>query len=92
MSRNSVHCRMRSHLQKQKAKATSNPLWRHDRDRHEEEPQKYTTRVIRRERNLLPLSIMEALYIEKQATGSSLNEKNEYGRGKLVRIRATRED
>ena len=43
-------------------------------------------------RNLLPLSIMEALFIEKQANGTSLNDKNEYGRGKLIRIRATREE
>ena len=92
MTRTSVHCRMQSHLQKQKSKTTSNPLWRHDRDRHEGEPQRYTTRVIRRKRNLLPLSIMEALFIEKQAAGSSLNDKNEYGRGKLIRIRAKREE
>ena len=92
MIRTSLHCRMQEHLQKQKSKSSSNPLWRHDRDKHGGEPQRYTTRVIRRERNLLPLSIMEALFIEKQATGSSLNDKNEYGRGKLIRIRATREE
>ena len=92
MTRTLVHCRMQGHLQKQKSKSSSNPLWRHDRDKHQGEFQKYTVRIIRKERNLLPLSIMEALFIEKQAIGTSLNDKNEYGRGKLIRIRATREE
>ena len=91
MTRTSAHCRMQSHLQSQRAKSSSSPLWRHDRDRHQGEPQKYTARILRKERNLLPLCIMEALYIEKQATGTTLNDKNEHGRGQLIRIRANRE-
>ena len=59
---------------------------------HQGEFQKYTVRIVRKERNLLPLCIMEALYIEKQVVGTTLNDNNEYGRGKLIRIRVTREE
>ena len=83
---------MQSHLQNQKSKSSSSPLWRHDQSKHQGEFQKYTARIVRKERNLLPLCIMEALYIEKQVVGTTLNDKNEYGRGKLIRIRVAREE
>ena len=55
-----------------------------------EEPQRYTTRILATERTVLPLSILEALYIEKQVPGSSLNERNEFGRGSIIRLSAER--
>ena len=42
------------------------------------------------EKNLLPLSILEGLYIEKQDPTQRLNERNESGRGGLVRMIASR--
>ena len=90
MTSTSVHCRMQGHLSGQRAKLKSNPLHRHDQESHGGQEQKYTTRILRRERGLLPLSVIEALYIEKQLEGTSLNEKNENGRGGLVRLRAVR--
>ena len=81
---------MSSHLQGQKAKCNSNPLYRHDKEVHGEEPQLYTTRVMNRQKNLLPLTAMEALYIERQVAGTSFNAKNEYGRGALIRLTAER--
>ena len=42
------------------------------------------------EMNILPLTVLEALYIEKQREGTSMNEKNEYGRGALIRLTAER--
>ena len=50
----SVHWRMASHLKGQRAKSNSNPLYRHDRDHHHGEPQEYLTRILGRERFLLP--------------------------------------
>ena len=86
----SVHSRMRDHLKGQRAKSNSNPLWRHDYEHHEGEPQKYKTRILSKEQRLLPLSVLEGLYIEAQRSGTSMNEKNERGRGGLVRLVATR--
>ena len=66
------------------------PLWRHDRDSHGGEHQQYTTRILSKDRSVLPLSTLEALYIEKQIPGTSLNERNEFGRGSIIRLSAER--
>ena len=92
MTRTSVHYRMMGHLQGQKARSRKNPLWRHDLEKHQGHPQQYTTRVLQKERNLLPLCISEGLYIERQMRGTTLNDKNEYGRGSLIRIVASRDN
>ena len=92
MTRTSVHYRMMGHLQGQKARSRKNPLWRHDLGKHQGHPQQYTTRVLQKERNLLPLCISEGLYIERQMRGTNLNDKNEYGRGSLIRIVASRDN
>ena len=91
MTSTSVHCRMLGHLEGQKARSGSNPLHRHDTEVHNGEPQTYSTRIIRKERTLLPLSLTEALFIEKQSPGTSLNGRDEGGRGSIVRLRAIRE-
>ena len=91
MTRCSVHYRMISHLNGQKSKSSKNPLYRHDRDVNGGVIQSYTTRILQKEKNLLPLCITEGLYIEKQVKGTSLNDKNEFGRGSLVRLSATRD-
>ena len=83
MTRTSVHQRMISHARGQQGRKESNPLWRHDRESHNGDQQTYKTRILHAEMNLLPLCISEALYIEKQRIGSSLNEMNENGRGEL---------
>ena len=90
MTRTLVHWRMQNHLQGQKSKSNNNPLHRHDEEVHNGEVQKYTTRVLTTERNLLPLAVIEGLYIEQQYPGSSFNDRNEQGRGALVRLIATR--
>ena len=82
---------MQSHLQGQRSRSSGNPLYRHDCEKHEGEPQSYKTRILTAERNLLPLAIIEALYIEQQHPGTSFNDRMEGGRGSLVRLIATRE-
>ena len=90
MTRTSAHWRMSNHLPGQKAKSGNNPLHRHDVSNHEGEVQKYVMRILRTEKNLLPLAVSEGLYIEKQYPGSSFDYRNEYGRGSLVRLTASR--
>ena len=90
MTRTSAHCRMQGHLSGQRAKSKSNPLHRHDVEGHQGEPQEYTARILASEQKQLPLNILEALYIEKQVAGTTMNDKNEAGRGGIVRLRAVR--
>ena len=90
MTRTSCHWRMQSHLNGQKAKSRSNPLYRHDIDKHNGETQVYKCRILNTEKNLLPLCILEGLYIEKQDPTQRLNERNESSRGGLVRMIASR--
>ena len=42
------------------------------------------------EQNLLPLCVNEGLYIEKQWTGFSINDRNEARRGGIIRLTALR--
>ena len=86
----SIHSRMKDHLKSQRSKSSHNPMWRHDREHHDGEPQQYQARILTRERSIFPLSLTEGLYIEGQYPGTSMNERNERGRGSLVRIRAER--
>ena len=65
MTRSTVHSRMLCHLRDQKSKKTSSPIYRHDVDRHDGEPQRYTTSIIAREKKIVRLSCLEALHIEK---------------------------
>ena len=81
---------MKDHLRGQKSRRENNPLNRHDRDKHQGVPQSYKMRVLGKEQRILPLSVLEGLYIDSQKPGTSLNEKNERGRGGLIRLVATR--
>ena len=77
MTMMSSHCRMVSHLSGQRTKSIKNPLWRHDKDAHDGQHQQYTIRIMARDKGVLPFSIVEALWIEKQIPETSLNERNE---------------
>ena len=86
----SVHARMKDHLRDQKLKLKKSPMFCHDSEAQQGVPQTYTTRILARECSCFPLALTEGLYIESQVYGTSLNERNEQGRGALVRIRAER--
>ena len=90
MTNTSVHARMMSHLKDQKSRLQKSPMWRHDRDHHGGEHQEYETRILTREKTLLSLAITEGLYIEGQLPETSLNEKNEKGRGGIIRLTCER--
>ena len=90
MTRTTLHNRMLGHLKDQKYKCNKSPLHRHDRDSHNGEIQSYTMRKIGSEKKIVRLACLEALEIEKQPENLIMNEKNEQGRGGLVRISALR--
>ena len=47
-------------------------------------------RILAQEQNLLPLCVREGLFIEKQKPGFSMNDRNEAGRGGIIRLTASR--
>ena len=90
MTRTSVHNRMLSHLKDQKNKKMSSPMYRHDTCKHNGIPQKYSTTIVAAEKKIVKLSCLEGIMIEKVPDSLLLNERNEKGRGGIVRISATR--
>ena len=90
MTRTSVHNRMLSHLKDQRQKKESCPLYRHDVKHHDGVMQIYETKIVASEKKILKLNCLEAIHIEKHPNNILMNEKNERGRGGMVRITATR--
>ena len=89
----SLHNRMQSHVDGQKnGNSSKNPLVRHDREKHNGVKQEYSTVTVSKEQNLLPLIMREAIMIESQHYGTSMNGKDERGRGNLIRIQASRQE
>ena len=70
MTWTSLHNRMQGHIKGQRYKNTGNPLFRHDKETHNEAPQSYTARLVAKEQKILPLAVLEGLYIESQVPGS----------------------
>ena len=71
-------------------KCSKSPLHRHDRETHHGEMQKYSMRKIGSEKKIVRLACLEALEIERLPPELSLNERNEQGRGGVVRISVLR--
>ena len=64
-------------------------MTRHDKDCHLGMKQSYTAKFLGEERGLLPLAMKEALLIESQISGTSMNDKLEKGRGTgIIRVQA----
>ena len=51
-----------------------NSLWRYDKDVYDGQYQQYTIRIMARDKEVLPFSIVEALWIKKQIPETCLNE------------------
>ena len=81
---------MSSHLKDQRLKKESCPLNRHNVRHHNGERQKYETNIVASEKKILKLSCLEAVHIKKHPDRNLMNEKNERGRGGVVRITATK--
>ena len=91
VTRTTVHNRMESHLVSQKYKHNHSPMWRHDLDAHEGTHQEYVCTIIGNERKIVRLYMREAIEIEKLNFGQKLNDRDERGRGGIVRITAQRQ-
>ena len=79
MTAGSLHARHKDHQKGHKARSKKNCLVKHEIDKHGGMPQEYSDKYIGREKGLLHLSIKEAIMIEGQVAGSSLNDRNELG-------------
>ena len=90
MTSTTVHNRMLSHIAGQSAKTPGNALHQHDVEVHDGVPQEYSTIVVSKCRDLLSLTMEEAIRIEYQHDNTSMNGKNERGRGAMVRLTARR--
>ena len=89
MTATSLHNRQLAHRKGHNKNKPNNPMEKHDRECHQGVKQSYTAKFIGEERGLLPLSMKEAILIEKQHAGTSMNDKLERGRGTgIVRIQA----
>ena len=87
MSATSLHNRHKSHREGHQAGLKTNVMVKHDKDCHGGIVQDYTVKLVQTERSLLYLSIREALLIEGQIYGSSLNYRHENRRGTgMIRI------
>ena len=90
LTRGSVHSRMSQHLKTRNSQSSACPLYRHDRDHHHGVRQDYSTKILAAESKIVRLYTLEALMIEKQESTKSMNERNERGRGGVVRLTAAR--
>ena len=90
MTATSIHNRMLSHLSDHRSKNKQSVMTRHDLDCHEGEEQRYVMDIVTSERGLLLLKMREALLIEGQDPGLSINDRMEQGRGAIIRLAATR--
>ena len=50
-------------------------MTKHDKDHHQGMKHSYTAKFLGEERGLLPLAMREALLIERQMSGKSMNDK-----------------
>ena len=90
MTVTSLHNRMLSHLSDHRSKNKQCVLTHHDLDCHGGEEKRYMMDVVTSERCLLLLSMREALLIEGQDPGLSINDRMEQGRGSIIRLASTR--
>ena len=90
MTRTTLHNRMLGHLKDQRYKKSKSLLHCHDTLCHGGIPQRYTMKSRGSDKKLLRLSVLEALNIEKHPDELLMNERNEGGRGGIVRITASR--
>ena len=87
MTASSLHATHEDHRKGHKARNTNKCLVKHEISEHGGIPQEYSAKHIGREKGLLHLALKEALMIEGQKVGSSLNDIHEQGRSTgVIRI------
>ena len=88
MTGTSLHARAASHLKSIKTMNMNNALARHIQSCHGGAAQLFSMRLMSNHRTCMNRYKTEAVTIEKQMQGTSLNDKMEGGRGGVVRISA----
>ena len=87
MSASSLHARHKDHRRGHHSRSERNCLVKHEIETHNGERQEYIAGFISRQKGLLHLALMEALLIEGQLAGTSLNDRKEKGRSTgVIRI------
>ena len=81
MTMTSAHNRMLAHRQGHVSKKNNNPLHKHDLEAHNGDVQQYSATVVQKEGSLLHLTMREAILLESQLHGTSMNDRYEKGRG-----------
>ena len=93
MTSTSLHARHLAHRTGHQARRENNALVKHEKEVHDNEPQLYTAKMITKERGLLNLALREALLLEGQVQGTSLNDRKEKGRGVgMIRIQVSQQN
>ena len=83
----SLHNRQLTHRTQHKARNKSNVMVKHEMEKHKGQIQEYTCRLVTKERSLLHLSLREAILIQGQVHGTSMNDRLERGRGTgIIRV------
>ena len=87
MTATSLHNRHKTHREDHESGKQSNVMVKHDIDSHEGIAQKYTAKLVQTERSLLHLALREAILIDGQTYGTSINDRHERGKGTgVIRI------
>ena len=87
MSATSLHNRHKAHREAHQTKQKNNVMVKHDIEEHEGIPQEYTAKCVQTERSLLHLALREAVLIEGQIYGTSINDRHEAGKGTgMIRV------
>ena len=87
MSATSLHNRQKAHREAHQTRQKTNVMVKHDIEEHGGIPQNYTAKLVQTEKSLLHLALREAVLIEGQIHGTSINERHEVGKGTgMIRI------
>ena len=87
MTAGSLHARHKDHRDGHTARSKKNILVKHEMENHNGIPQEYSAKHIGREKGLLHLALKDAIMIESQVMGTSMNDRKEKGRSTgLIRV------
>ena len=81
MTATSLHNRHKDHRKKHQSGLKSNIMVKHDQECHGGNVQRYTAKLVKSERSLLHLALTEAILIEGQMNGTSMNDRHERDKG-----------
>ena len=81
MTSTSLHNMQKDHREAYNGKKANNPLHKHDLDKHGGSKKTYRVIYIIKERGILSLAMGEEIMVERKLFGTSMNDREEKGRG-----------